>query len=107
MKASLMGLVQSISALSPINNLLTVDKNSSDCCDDSEGENLIRSDPKVISQGPRSDFVIGGASEREARAFARGVWGDAPREILKFRPSAMAKNATKFVSCDKMCPIFI
>ena len=58
-------------------------------------------------QGPRSDFVIGGASEREARAFARGVRGDAPREILKFRPSAMAKNATKFVSCDKVCPIFI
>ena len=58
-------------------------------------------------QGPRSDFVIGGASEREAQAFARGVRGDAPREILKFRPSAMAKNATKFVSCDKVCPIFI
>ena len=53
--------------------------------------------------------MIGGASEREARAFARGVRGDAPREILKFRqwPSAMAKNATKFVSCDKVCPIFI
>ena len=58
-------------------------------------------------QGPRSDFVIGGASEHKARAFARGVRGDAPREILKFRPSAMAKNATKFVSCDKVCPIFI
>ena len=51
--------------------------------------------------------MIGGASEREARAFAKGVRGDAPREILKFRPSAMAKNATKFVSCDKVCPIFI
>ena len=51
--------------------------------------------------------MIGGASEREARAFARGVRGDAPREILKFRPSAMAKNETKFVSCDKVCPIFI
>ena len=62
---------------------------------------------KLANQGPRSDFVIGGASEREARAFARGVRGDAPREILKFRPSAMAKNATKFVSCDKVCQIFI
>ena len=51
--------------------------------------------------------MIGGASEREVRAFARGVRGDALREILKFRPSAMAKNATKFVSCDKVCPIFI
>ena len=36
--------------------------------------------------------MIGGASEREARAFARGVRGDAPREILKFRPSAMAEG---------------
>ena len=67
----------------------------------------INSIQHTMKQGPRSDFVIGGASEREARAFARGVRGDAPREILKFRPSAMAKNATKFVSCDKVCPIFI
>ena len=29
-------------------------------------------------QGPRSDFVIGGTSEREARAFARGVRGMPP-----------------------------
>ena len=57
--------------------------------------------------GTAERFCDWEASDREARAFARGVRGDAPREILKFRPSAMAKNATKFVSCDKVCPIFI
>ena len=55
--------------------------------------------------GTAEQFCDWGGLASAKRELLLGGSGGMPP--VKFWPSAMAKNATKFVSCDKLCPIFI